>query len=85
MIPSLTETLIENAKYIPTVDEGGTKKEPNSCEIECQAQQSALVACMKTIGNQNEESPNQTSVNTQCLAPSVAAWTECCTHVNNKT
>ena len=85
MIPSLTETLIENAKYIPNVDEGDTRKEPSACEIECQAQQSALVACMEVIRDQNQDQPSQSSGNSHCLAPSVAAWTECCTKANNKT
>lgn len=82
--PSLFDTLVENAKYMPAdeVNNGNPQKEESSaCELKCKEQQAALVSCMESIRQGNEE--NQQSVNKQCLLPSVAAWTDCCSKANN--
>lgn len=71
----MIETLVENAKYIQQDELNG----PSACEIECKDQQAALVACMETIRSNPEESAPKT-----CLAPVVAAWTECCAKANEE-
>lgn len=71
-----------------------TAREPSACEAQCQSQQDALTACMNSIRNaremvfQQQESGNDASsdiskVDTSCLAPSVASWTDCCSKANN--
>ena len=75
-----------------------TDQEPSACEKRCQSQQTALAACMNAIRDAREDEANRSpasrdfhdgeevdigKVDTSCLAPSVAAWTECCTRANN--
>lgn len=83
---TLIETLVENTKYMPDADGGGTGQ-PSKCEVECQLPQAALVACMDSIRQAKEKSGSDTDANgnvNACLAPSVSAWTECCTLANAK-
>jgi hypothetical protein len=86
--PSLIDTLVENAKYMPSPEDANAGKEPSACELKCQAQQAALVSCMETIRQQNEESDSSSAKSNdanKCLAPSVAAWTDCCSKANHET
>ena len=79
--PSIIDTLIDNAKYIPDPEaagEGGT----SACEVKCREQQAALVSCMESIRQQNEDSTSTTK--SKCLAPAVSSWTECCAKANNE-
>jgi hypothetical protein len=71
----MIETLVENAKYIQ--QEEGTG--PSACEIKCKDEQAALVTCMESIRSNPDESGPKT-----CLAPVVAAWTECCAKANDE-
>ena len=70
-------------------------KEQSPCEAQCQAQQAALTACMTSIRDAREMAFHQTKddsdespvdiskIDTSCLAPSIASWTECCSKANN--
>ena len=71
-------------------------KEQSACELQCQSQQDALTACMTAIrdaremafqkdgdGDSGDSSFDISKVDTSCLAPSVASWTECCSKANN--
>ena len=84
---SLIGTLIENAKYMPDDADDTKTKEPSACELQCQVQQTSLVSCMQSIRQQNEVSSSNgsSSDNTskQCLAPSIADWTDCCSKAND--
>jgi len=85
MSSPLIETLVENAKYMPQEDDASGSGQPSKCEVECQPQQAALVACMNSIRDDRENNRSDTDDNgnaNACLAPSVAAWTECCTLAN---
>lgn len=83
----MMETLVENAKYMPSQQQKGDAQ-PSACELKCQTQQAALVSCMKSIRqSQSQSQPSlEGSVDTNakaCLAPSIAAWTDCCAKANN--
>jgi hypothetical protein len=84
---SLISTLVENAKYMPDDADDTKTKEPSACELQCQVQQASLVACMQSIRQQNETSSSigssSDNTNNQCLAPSIADWTDCCSKANN--
>lgn len=86
---SLIETLLDNANYMPSHDNDAKNKEPSACEIKCQVQQAALVKCMASIQLQNEHTDDASKedqrVDNSCLAPAVAAWTDCCTKANDDT
>lgn len=71
----MIETLVENAKYIQQDEVTG----PSACEIKCKDEQAALVSCMDSIRSHPDESAPKT-----CLAPVVAAWTECCAKANDE-
>ena len=70
-------------------------KEQSPCEAQCQSQQAALTACMTSIQDAREMAFQQSTdkgddssvdiskVDTSCLAPSIASWTECCSKANN--
>jgi hypothetical protein len=81
---TLIETLVENTKYMPDASGSGSGQ-PSKCEVECQSPQAALVACMDSIREARDDNRPDTDGNVNaCLAPSVAAWTECCTLANAK-
>lgn len=81
--PSIIDTLVDNAKYIPDAVDARNEKGLSPCEVKCKEQQAALVACMESI-RQLSEDLKKTSANPECLAPSVAAWTECCSKANSE-
>ena len=62
---------------------------PSACETKCRSQQEALAACVTAIRDARESAPgaeNETSsdpIETACLAPRIAAWTECCSKANS--
>ena len=70
-------------------------KEQSPCEAQCQSQQAALTECMTSIRDAREMTFQQSTdksddssvdiskVDTSCLAPSIASWTECCSKANN--
>ncbi|VEU42718.1 unnamed protein product [Pseudo-nitzschia multistriata] len=75
---------------------GAAGNEPSACEKECSKQQDALTACMNAIrdarevvasgagaGETNDDDGDVSRVDTSCLAPAVASWTECCALANN--
>ena len=87
--PSLMETLMTNAQYIPT------DNKPSKCEEKCQLEQAALISCVNSIrdasvlpqydhDSDKASQSNSTDVkDSSCLRPVVASWTDCCTKVNN--
>jgi len=78
MSSSVIETLVENAKYMPQ-EEGDGNGQASACETQCQPQQAALVACMNSIRDSKESGSSVDENETNaCLAPSIAAWTGCC-------
>jgi len=64
---------------------------PSACETMCRSQQEALAACVTAIryageaapGAENEDETSSDVIETACLAPRIAAWTECCSNANN--
>lgn len=78
----MIETLVENAKYMPQDGDDGANNGPSVCEVECKSQQASLVSCMNAIRDAEENDTSGTKGSNVCLAPSVAAWTECCALAN---
>ena len=83
---------------IDTANSNNTSNQkPSACEVQCKSQQEALATCMNSIrdarerifqqtnnnGEENSSSVDSSMVDTTCLAPSVASWTECCSKANN--
>jgi len=85
--PSLIETLVTNAQYMPT------DNKPSKCEEICYREQEAIVSCVNYIRDASvtpdhgsDDSPSTHSTDrtkSACLAPAVALWTDCCTKANN--
>lgn len=84
MDSSVIQTLVENAKYMPqnNDNDNDSSESGSACESKCQTQQAGIVSCMSSIRDAREKGNDSNDTNA-CLAPSVAAWTECCARAND--
>lgn len=80
--PSIMETLIDNAKYMPQNVESDSSK-PSACELKCEAEQLAIKDCVTSLQELTEEGkPHSSKGAKSCLTSAVSAWTKCCQEAN---
>ena len=79
--PSLMDTLVSNAKYMPQNIESDRSK-PSACELNCKTEQLAIKDCVTSIQGLREGKPQSPKDAQSCLAPAVSAWTKCCQDAN---
>eukprot|EP00566_Odontella_aurita_P024087 CAMPEP_0113541820 /NCGR_PEP_ID=MMETSP0015_2-20120614/9256_1 /TAXON_ID=2838 /ORGANISM="Odontella" /LENGTH=107 /DNA_ID=CAMNT_0000441793 /DNA_START=99 /DNA_END=422 /DNA_ORIENTATION=- /assembly_acc=CAM_ASM_000160 len=82
----LMEALVRNAELVQ-VGGPSPSPSPSPCEVQCRAQQDAIVRCVETIRKSREQDSDGSpgppaSLPVECLSPAVSAWTSCCADAN---
>uniref|UniRef100_A0A6V2GA40 Ubiquinol-cytochrome C reductase hinge domain-containing protein n=2 Tax=Ditylum brightwellii TaxID=49249 RepID=A0A6V2GA40_9STRA len=95
-VPSASTGVHSSIKLIPIRDEHDKDEQDSSdpktsCAVQCHMEQERLVSCMDSIraarlnenGTEEKELEEPNSMTeSSCLAPAIAAWTQCCTEAN---
>mmetsp|Transcript_3223 Transcript_3223/g.5669 ORF Transcript_3223/g.5669 Transcript_3223/m.5669 type:complete len:106 (-) Transcript_3223:642-959(-) len=85
----LMGVLLHNAEIMR---DDSSSQSPSPCQVECHAQQKAILQCVESIRKSREEegemavvvSSKEASLSLSCLSPAVAAWTSCCATANER-